>query len=47
MQSNHGFGKTARLTKAWFQYGRKNRVTIFLKGQFTIVYTGAGCSKVG
>ena len=28
--------------KAWFQYGRngrKNRVTIFLNGQFIIVYS--------
>jgi hypothetical protein len=27
------------LLKTWFPYGRKNRVTIFLKGQFIIVYT--------
>jgi hypothetical protein len=26
-------------TKAWFPNGRKNRVTIFLNGQFIIVYT--------
>jgi hypothetical protein len=25
--------------KAWFPHGRKNRVTIFLNGQFIIVYT--------
>jgi hypothetical protein len=26
-------------TKPWFPYGRKNRVTIFLNGQFITVYT--------
>ena len=25
--------------KAWFPYGRKNRVTIFRNGQFIIIYT--------
>jgi hypothetical protein len=33
---NHGADRLQRLS----EYGRKNRVTIFLNGQFIIVYTG-------
>jgi hypothetical protein len=31
--------KSVLFIKVWFPYGRKNKVTIFLNGQFIIVYT--------
>jgi hypothetical protein len=33
------FQSQLHVSKAWFPYCRKNRVTIFLNGQFIVVYT--------
>jgi hypothetical protein len=35
----HDFLYPQPTAEAWFSYGRKNTVTIFLNGQFIIVYT--------